>query len=185
MITATQVGRDLHLTVEGIEAPFVIHPLPGLAGIQITATFIDNAGGADRAADVAAAVMIALDGAVLDEASGRWVPLPAAEQINYRRLGMELSQTESETVSMPAFFWQTILGIDGVNAYIEGGGGTAGTVKAFGALSQRLGLWTRLTSPNLVSASPTRAASSPSTSTRKGGAKPGKKPQDKRAKKRG
>ena len=31
---------------------------------------------------------------------------------------------------MPAFFWQTILGMDGVKAYLEGGEGLSGTLRA-------------------------------------------------------
>lgn len=185
-VTAELHGRDLHITVEGIEAPFVIRPLPGRAGLQATDTFLAVAGhlgGAERAADMAAVMIMGVDGAVLDPDTGRWVPVPEDQQTNYARIGMELSQVEAESVLMPAFFWQTTLGLDGVKAYIEGGGGIAGTVKATGALAQRLAIFAPRTSPNSGSGAPTSAGSTPSTSTRPGGAKPGKQPHDRQPKK--
>lgn len=142
MITAKKDGRNLVLTMEGVD-PFVIRPLPGHAGIQITDTYLESIAG--KTVEIAAALQMAVDGAVLED--GRWVPRPEAEQTNWARFGMELSQAESELIIMPAFFWQTILGLDGVRAYIEGGEGLAGTLKASGALTARLGLLARRTSP--------------------------------------
>lgn len=78
----------------------------------------------------------------------RWVPVPEEQQTNFNRVGEELSQDEAEAILMPAFFWQTILGMDGVKAYLEGGEGLSGTLKATGALSRRLGLLVRPTSPS-------------------------------------
>lgn len=146
-IHATKVGRDLHITVEGVDDPFVIRPLPGAAGLQITDTYLNTLVGSAMAAETTEALMMAVDGARRDD-DGRWIPVPEDEQTNYARIGMELSQAEAETVLMPAFFWQTILGVDGVNAYIEGGEGIAGTLKASGALTARLGRLTRRTSPS-------------------------------------
>ena len=145
-VTATKVGRDLHLQFEGVDAPFVIHPLPGRAGLQITDTYLAISGGENRAQDLTQALQIAVDGAVRE--GDRWVPLPDDQQTNFNRIGDELSQDEAEAILMPAFFWQTILGMDGVKAYLEGGEGLSGTLKATGALSRRLGLLVRPTSPS-------------------------------------
>jgi len=144
MIDAKKDGRNLVLTLEGVD-PFVIRPLPGHAGRQITETYLTSVAGGSTTADVTAALQMAVDGAVLD--GDHWVPRPEPEQTNFNRLGMELSQEEAELIIMPAFFWQTILGMDGVKAYIEGGEGLAGTLKASGALTARLGLLARRTSP--------------------------------------
>ena len=144
MIDAKKDGRNLVLTVEGVD-PFVIRPLPGHAGRQITDTYLTvTAGGADHT-ELVAALQMAVDGAVLD--GDRWVPRPEAEQANFNRLGMELSQDEGDLIIMPAFFWQTILGMDGVKTYLEGGEGLTGTLKAARALTARLGLLVRRTSP--------------------------------------
>ncbi|MEJ6554027.1 hypothetical protein PQI51_03190 [Microbacterium esteraromaticum] len=146
MITAHKDGRNLVLTMEGVDDPFVIRPLPGHAGRAITDTYLTSVAGGSTAVDLTAALQMAVDGAVLN--GDRWEPRPDAEQANFNRIGMELSQEESELILMPAFFWQTILGMDGVRAYIEGGEGLAGTLKASGALTARLGLLARRTSPS-------------------------------------
>ena len=137
-VTAEKVGRNLHLTFEGVEEPFIIKPLPGRAGIAITDTYLAISGGENRAQDLTRALQIAVDGAVRD--GDRWVPVPEDRQTNFNRIGEELSQDEAESILMPAFFWQTILGMDGVKAYLEGGEGLSGTLRATGALSRRLGL---------------------------------------------
>jgi hypothetical protein len=145
-VTAEKVGRDLHLKMEGVDDVFVIRPLPGLAGVQITDAYLRAAGGMS-AADMEAAFIMAVDGARENAITGRWEPPPAEERTNYNRVARELSQSEAEEILMPAYLWQTTLGIDGVNAYLEGGGGLQGTLKATGALSRRLGLLARPTSP--------------------------------------
>lgn len=137
-VTAEKVGRNLHLTFEGVEEPFIIKPLPGRAGLAITDTYLAISGGENRAQDLTQALQIAVDGAVRD--GERWVPVPEDQQTNFNRIGDELSQDEAEAILMPAFFWQTILGMDGVKAYLEGGEGLSGTLRATGALSRRLGL---------------------------------------------
>ena len=137
-VTAEKVGRNLHLKFEGVEEPFIIKPLPGRAGIAITDTYLAITGGENRAQDLTQALQIAVDGAVRD--GDRWVPVPEDQQTNFNRIGDELSQDEAESILMPAFFWQTILGMDGVKAYLEGGEGLSGTLRATGALSRRLGL---------------------------------------------
>lgn len=143
MIEATKDARNLVLTMPGVD-PFVIRPLPGHAGRQITDTYLGTLSG--QTVDLLSALQMAVDGAVLD--GDRWVPRPEAEQTNFNRIGMELSQEESELIIMPAFFWQTILGMDGVKAYVQGGEGLAGTLKASSALTARLGRLAPRTSPN-------------------------------------
>lgn len=144
-VTAEKQGRNLVLTLEGVD-PFMVRPLPGLAGVQITDAYIHAAGGMS-AAEMDDAFRMAVDGARENAITGRWEPLPIEEQANYARIGRELSQAEAEEILMPAFLWQTTLGMDGVNAYLEAGGGLPGTLKATGALSRRLGLLARRTSP--------------------------------------
>lgn len=146
-ITADKVGRNLHITLEGVPDPFVIRPLPGRAGIQVTDTYLNYSGG-DATVDMIAALTMAVDGARQNAITGLWEPLPEAEQTNMNRIGLELSQEEGNDVIMPALFWQTILGLDGVKQYIEGGEGLTGTLKAAGALAARLGRLTPRTSPS-------------------------------------
>lgn len=148
-VTAEKVGRSLHLKFEGVEEPFIVKPLPGRAGLQITDTYLAISGGENRAQDLTQALQIAVDGAVRD--GDRWVPVPDDQQTNFNRIGEELSQDEAEAILMPAFFWQTILGMDGVKAYLEGGEGLSGTLRATSALSRRLGF---LVAPNVGEGTP-------------------------------
>lgn len=177
-ITATQEGRNLHLTVEGLD-PFIVKPLPGNAGLQITDTYLNMATGSGDQTDVTLALVMALDGAVHDVDSDKWVPVAEADRHVSNRLGIELSAAEMEDVSMAAFFWQTILGPAGVNTYLEAGGGVGGHTKAMWALVTRLGLSPLLTSPSSALEDLTRLQGSiPNMSTPPNGAKPGRKPQD-------
>ena len=150
MITAEKVGRDLHIRLEGVDDPFVVHPLPGLAGVQMTETYLGVAGGAPTIAEMNDAFIMAVDGAHQNAITGRWEPVAVDAQANYSRIGHELSQDEAESILMPAFLWQTTLGLDGVKAYIEGGEGLSGTLKATAALSRRLALLAPPTSPSSV-----------------------------------
>lgn len=138
-------GRNLHIWPEGITEPFVIKPLPGNAGVQITDTYLQSSAGAK--VDIIQALKIAVDGGRENAITGRWEPLPEDEQVNFQRIGRELSQEEGNGVIMPALFWQTLLGMDGVKLYLEEGEGLAGTLKAVGALVARLGLYVPKTSP--------------------------------------
>lgn len=181
-ITASQQGRDLHLRIEGIEAPFIIHPLPGRAGLQITDTYLNGAVGETSNEEITDALAIAMDGAVKD--GDLWVPVPEEDRINSNRVGDELSLTETEHIAQCAFFWQTVLGVTGVNAYIEDGGGIAGGSKALWALVMRLGLSPTKTSPSSALETLIQLqGSTPTTSTPQGGKKPGRKPQDRQPKK--
>lgn len=130
-------GRNLHIWPEGITDPFIIRPLPGRAGVQITDTYLNATAGGGG--DILAALQIAVDGARENAITGQWEPLPEEEQANFARIGRELSQEEGNSVIMPAFLWQTLLGMDGVRLYLEEGEGLTGTLKAVGALAQRLG----------------------------------------------
>jgi len=169
-LKAQQVDRDLHLTVEGA-ATFVVRPLPGRIGKQITDTYLDGAAGNANATDVEAALMMAVDGGRWDDEAGRYVPLPDEQRTVYNRISDELRLGEAESILLPAFFWQTVLSIAGINAYIEGGEGIAGGVKALWALVARLGLSPLKTSPSSALESLIRLGSTPTTTSPTGGAK--------------
>lgn len=174
MISTARVGRNLHITVEGVDDPYVIRPLPGHAGVQITATYLDSAGGLGTAEELADALIMAVDGATYDAEADRWVPVPEDQRTNYNRIGFDLRQSEAEMVLMPAYFWQTVLGDDGVRLYLEGGEGLGGSLKVLAAMRGRQELLQRRTSPTSVSAILTKPASTPTgTSTRPAGKKRG------------
>ncbi len=180
MVTASEHGRDLHLTVEGV-APYIVRPLPGRIGEQITSTYLLAAIGRATTEEMTDAFRMALDGGEKD--GDRYVPLPEAEQHNYNRLQDELRTAEAESILMPAFLWQTVLGLSGVTAFIEGGEGVAGGVKALWALTARLGASPSRTSPHSALDDLIQLqASSPSTSSQRDGVKPGKQPRDRRPK---
>ncbi len=177
-ITATQEGRNLHIHVEGVD-PYIVKPLPGEAGAQLTQTYLAGALGEASNFDMTEAYVMALDGAVLSEVTDRWVPVEKSLRVNSNRIGQEASLSETETIASIAVYWQTVLGINGVNAYLNAGGGDAGQVKALGALAERTGLSLRRTSPSSESAAQTLSrASTRSTSTPLGGGKLGKLPLD-------
>lgn len=169
-LNAQQVDRDLHLTVDGADT-FVVRPLPGRIGKQITDTYLDGAAGNGDPVAVEAALMIAVDGGVWDDETARYVPRPDGDRPIYDRISDELRLGEAESILLPAFFWQTVLGIAGVNAYIEGGEGIAGGVKALWALVARLGLSPLRTSPSSALENLIRLASTPTTTSPTGGAK--------------
>lgn len=173
-ITATQEGRNLHLTVEGCE-PFVVKPLGGYAGHQITQTYLLGAIQQADAAEMTEALVMALDGATLDPDTGRWVPVAPEERVNSNRAGAELSLGELDQVTNAAFYWQTILHTEGLQIFLSDEGGVEGHLKAMRALVARLGLSHLMTSPSSVSADEIRSlVSSTNTSTPQGGGKPGK-----------
>jgi len=135
MITATAQGRDLHIRVGGIDEPFVVAPLPGVKGQALTNTFINIAAG------------------VLSPEGMEPLLLEAAGEATYERVQNELSLSEGESVLIPALYWQTVLGIDGVNAYIAGGEGLAGSKKALELLVLTLGISPTTTAPSSALAS--------------------------------
>lgn len=179
-ITATQEGRNLHIHVEGVD-PFIVTPLPGKAGMQITETYLMTAAGAVEAADMPLALVMALDGAVLED--DRWVPVPAEQRNNSNRMHNEISLAEIDTVAMCAFLWQTILNMKGVEIFLSAEG-VEGHTKALGALVARMGLSPLQTSPSSALENLTLLlGSTPSTSTLPAGVSSVKQPQDRRPKK--
>jgi hypothetical protein len=133
MITAEQVGRNLHLTVEGVPEPFIIEPLPGFAGERATQAFLETAAlirPPDQLEDV---WQMVLDGVTPDGDPVKGGP-------NWTRIRNTLSLHEGEDVLHPAFYWQTTLGIDGVNEYLEVGGGLPGAKKVLQRLILTLGI---------------------------------------------
>lgn len=146
MITTTRDGRNLVIHVEGVESPpFVVAPLPGLAGIQVFETYLGGTGGLGTAEELAEALMMSVDGAVYDEETGRWKALPEAERATYNRIGHELSQAEAEDVLNAAFLWQSAMGDDGVRVFLDNGGGVKGLLAALTAFRARGDMLTRRT----------------------------------------
>jgi len=181
MTTATQEGRNLHIHVDGVD-PYIVKPLGGDAGKQMTDTYLRGALGQASGEEISNALVMALDGAVRD--GDLWVPVPLEQRTNANRIGEELRLEETDSVAMAAFFWQTILGMAGVNAFLEHGG-VAGHTKAMGALVARLGISPQRTSPSSALEDLTQLlGSTPSMSTPLGGPKPGRQPQDRQPKKR-
>lgn len=188
MITAALQGRDLAITVEGIESPFVIRPLPGRMGKQLTHEYLltlDRQLPATRMEEI---LMISVDGGqwVAGEDGDVLMPLDPADRTVYNRCDDELSTTEAQDVLHPAFFWQTVLGMDGINVYIKGGGGYAGGLKALGSLAQALGMSPLMTSLSSESATltPSPASTSP-TSTPTAGSTVERLPAAKRSRNQG
>lgn len=150
--TATIEGRALVLTVDGIDEPFTIPPLPGAAGEQITATYLAKSHPATSGdvpdIEMTEALVMATDGATKDAETGRWAPRAPDERTNWNRIHAELQLSEAQDVLMPALLWQTVLGGRGVTAYFESGGGDAGTMRGLLELVARLGIGGVQTSPS-------------------------------------
>lgn len=53
--------------------------------------------------------------------------------------GEPIRQEEAEELCLAAFYWQSVVGIEAVNAIFEEGGGTRGSLKALSLLQIRLG----------------------------------------------
>lgn len=154
MASFTQQGRDLHITIEGVDDPFVIRPLPGRRGQELTEYFLRIAaqqpldGLPDAPPDMATVLNWAVNG--VDE-NGDWI----TDGENSRRVFNQLTLSEGEDVLLPAFYWSSVLGIKGVQEYFGAGGGMAGGVKALGSLTMTLGISPLVTSPSSVLATPT------------------------------
>ncbi|RFA12167.1 hypothetical protein B7R22_17210 [Subtercola boreus] len=180
MIEAAQQGRDLHLTVEGVESPFVIRPLPGRMGKHVTEQYLKISARKLPAQGMEDLLRIAVDG-------GHWVgdylaPMPTDGQHIYNRCEDELSTAEAQDILLPALFWQTVLGMDGVETYVKAGGGFAGGVKALGFLLSTLGISPLLTSHSTELETLIRAqANMPSTDTPTDGPTLAKLPAEKRS----
>lgn len=172
MINASQEGRDLHITVAGVDGAFVIRPLPGVKGEQLTETFIRIAAKQLEPTGMETLLMHAADG--VDE-NGEWIE----DGPVYTRVKNTLTLSEGEDVLLPALYWHTVLGIEGVWDYIKAGGGMAGGVKALSSLISTLGISPTQTAPSsaLESLIQSQGLTRP-TGTRTGGVKPGRQPQD-------
>lgn len=130
MITTTLSGRNLAIRVDGIEEPFLVPPLPGVKGQELTETFLRISAGQ------------------LAPGGMEQVLIDSVGEAVYARVKGELSLSEGESVLLPAFYWQTVLGINGVNAYIAGGEGMAGAKKALELLIWTLGISPTQTAPS-------------------------------------
>jgi len=169
MITAAQQGRDLAITVEGIESPFVIRPLPGRMGKTLTDLYFRTIIRELPVTQMEDVLRIAVDGGQWvtgDDGERHLVPLPEEQQTVYNRCDDELSTGEAQDVLNPAFFWQTVLNFSGVKSYVEAGGGFEGLVKTQGFLAQTLGVSPLTTSPSgaLETLIRLQASMSPTTS---------------------
>ncbi|WP_105033492.1 hypothetical protein [Cryobacterium aureum] len=128
--TATLHGRDLHIQIDGIAEPFIIKPLGGRRGQALTDLFVQIVASERPGSEMEA---------VLAEAVGFDV---------YERVQNDLSLNEGQNVLLPSFYWQTVLGLDGVNAYLSGGEGMAGAKKALLLLTMSLGISPTQTAPS-------------------------------------
>ncbi|WP_141898657.1 hypothetical protein [Paramicrobacterium agarici] len=173
-MTAEQVGRDLHLTVEGAGEAFVVSPLPGWAGMELTQQYLGIATGNIAPDSMETLLMHAADGVTPDR---EWVENGPV----YTDMQNRLSLAEAQDVLIPAMLWQTVLGIKGVRLYLDEGGGDKGGVKALWSLVSTLGGSNSLISPAsaLETLIRTQADTRPTSSHQSGG-KPGKQPQDRR-----
>lgn len=172
MASFTQQGRDLHILIEGVDDPFVIRPLPGRRGQELTDYFLRIStqqpldGLPDAPSDMGTVLNWAVNG--VDE-NGDWI----TDGQNSRRVFNTLTLTEGEDVLLPAFYWSSVLGIKGVEEYFAAGGGLAGGVKALGSLTMLLGISPLVTSPSSVLATltPSPAGTTSTSSPRSGSAR--------------
>ncbi|WP_167131925.1 hypothetical protein [Paramicrobacterium chengjingii] len=173
-VTAEQVGRNLHLVVEGAGDAFVISPLPGWAGMALTQQYLGIATGNIEPTGMEALLMHAVDGVTPER---EWIE----DGPVYTDIQNRLSLAEAQDVLIPAMLWQTVLGTKGVRTYLDEGGGDKGGVKALWSLVSTLGGSSSLISPAsaletlIQSQADTRPTSSPQS-----GGRPGKKPQDRK-----
>ena len=130
MINATLQGRNLAIHMDGIEEDFIIPPLNGRKGQDLTNRFINIAAGK------------------LSPEGTDQMMRDAVGDAAYERVQDELSLSEGESILLPALYWQTVLGLDGVNAYISGGEGIAGAKKALELLIWTLGISPTQTAPS-------------------------------------
>lgn len=173
MVTAAQQGRNLTLTIDGVE-PFVIAPLPGIVGEKATDTFIRICAKEESAEGLEILFQQAVDGVDADMN-------PIVDGPNYSRIRRTLSMTEGESVVIPALYWQTTLGFEGVKAFIDGGEGMAGSKKALELLIWTLGISPTQTVPSSALESLIQKPGlTPLTSTQTGGEKPVRPPRAER-----
>ena len=178
MTTATEEGRQLVLTVPGIE-PFRIDPLPGRRGRALTELFVRMSrarltGETFTAAEQETAFIESMGarnyarmtGLVVDQFDqhGEYVcswtdagehqkpehidieaePIGEARFVGREAFdgepesdGEPMRQSEYESIALCAFYWQTVVGMEAVTAFIEAGEGTDASVKALTLLLSR------------------------------------------------
>lgn len=203
MTTATTEGRSLVLTVEGVDTPFRVDPLPAKRGKFLTDRFLESALGRTTQAQAEAVFIEALGPANYSRMSGLYVEhydertgnhrgtygpdgitpgatrdpltpdLVGARYVTREAEGDEpeldgepIRQEEGEALCLAAFYWQTVVGMEAVNAFLGAGEGTAGSLKALTLLMTRLGLSVSSSSSSRVMEHGIQAAgSSPASDT--------------------
>lgn len=161
MIKAELQGRRLILTVQTADdeqaiEPFVVEPVPMGVGRQLTADYLNISMGV---------------GDISPERKEEIFTIAVGAE-NRARAEELLTQPEGEELLLKAFMWQTIIGMDGIAAFDEAGGGVAGAVKSIRLLTARSGLLPSMTSPNSALGNQIQQAATPGTNTPQDGAQP-------------
>ena len=151
MTTATTEGRRLRLDVDGIDEPILIDPISAKRGRYLTRRYLSASLNSLTIEQVEGIWIEALGpqnysnlfGVFVervsdDDGDDGWRARPAAEG-EIEPEGLPIRQEEGETLCMAAFLWNSILGMEGVNAYLSEEG-TAGILKINALLTLRLGL---------------------------------------------
>lgn len=222
MTTATTEGRDLVLTLEGLD-PFKVQPLGAKRGRRLTEMFVEaitarmNVQGAEAIfiESIGPKNYVRIAGQYVDEfdASGVYVqtwnedgptvreglagtaaPAEYADGSGHVRFaarealdgepeldGEAIRQEEAESLTLCAFYWQTVVGMEAVRAFLEEGEGSRGSLKALALLQSRMGLSRPLTSQSSASESQMQQGATASTDTRSGGATSVRLPADRRS----
>lgn len=161
--TATQEGRNLVIRVPGIDDPFVVTPISAKRGQYLTERYL-SASLRGIPTDQAEGIFIEsfgpenysrTFGCIVEQVEdspgvkGWRKRIPADGEIEPE--GLALRQEEGETLCMAAFFWNSIIGMEGVNALLDSSTvGTSGILKANGLIQLRLGLSPLTTSRSSV-----------------------------------
>jgi len=95
--------------------------------------------------------------------------------------GDAIRQEEAESLTLCAFYWQTVVGMEAVRAFLDAGEGSHGSLKALALLQSRMGISRPPTSHSSASASQTQQGDSSDTSTRSGGGTSVRLPADRRS----
>lgn len=163
MITAQLQGRRLILTVQteadepAIE-PFRVDPLSAKVGRQLSARYL-----------------MGLSGAAVPEGEDIGADMiRAIGPENYARLDDELRQEEAELIMQAAHLWQTVAGMEGVRALLDGEDGPGKARQVF--LNRMAPLLPQIRH-HLESARLTLAESSPATGSPQDGEQPDSAPQ--------
>ena len=201
MTKATTEGRQLVLTVEGIDTPFRVDPLPAKRGKYLTEQFIlvslgqgtIQAGESIFIESFGPANYSRMSGLYVDEFDRdgaylqTWGPdgthtidwaeakfpdgftpgkfLARDEILDEEPLdGEPIREEEGQSLALCAFYWQSIVGMEAVKAFIEEGEGTTGSLKALGLLRIRLGASLQQSLSSMATENSTQQATSSKTS---------------------